>query len=653
MLHSRRNLFKIGGGVFGAIVSGRKSYAVEVSLREEKQSREELAKMARIFEYGVASGDPKSDRVILWTRVSSDADDSVPVRWQVALDIGFAQIVSEGMSAADRERDFTIKVDALLPFAGTVYYYRFFAEDCWSIVGRTRTTPLTKQNVRLAVVSCSSIWSGYFNSYEAIARRNDLDAVVHLGDYIYDVPDPDELRNMPANVQNTLNPDSLEAVRQRYRYYRKDPQLRRAHQQHPWVIVWDNHDIENRAGKDASIRAFHEWTPIRSPDPADINKIYRRLSFGPMLDLIMLDTRHIGRNSVSGETGQASILGDEQFGWLKAQLNDSRSAQWRVIGNQILMAPCKVFGKSIDEKNWDGYPKDRERLLRYLAEGDLTNTLVVTGDSHLSYASNLEVDGRSVAVEFLPSSVTRGNLDEQVTGIFTKIAKGGFETAIKAFNSHIRYFESTRHGYGIVDLKSNGATLEYWYVPHQEQSLEEEMGRAMFVATGAQKITEEKAQATQSGKFAPPAPLEPRFFTSPGELGGTGGSYFNDEERLGPSSQVKSIQIRSGERVDAIEIGYADGQSWYHGGTGGQERELILEDQEYFRKVLLCLGKKKGTTSVHFIRFTTNLGRVLEGGVKTGTSLEFSAPEGRHIVGFRGRKGSELDKLGPIFAPDF
>jgi len=652
MLHSRRNLFKIGGGIFGALVIDRPGLAVEMRLNSAPESRRELEKLAQTFEYGVASGDPLSDRVIIWTRVTGDGASSISVRWQVSLDIAFTQVVAEGQTTADAERDFTVKIDALLPYSGTTYYYRFFAMDVWSMIGRTRTTPSQLQNIRLAVVSCSSIWSGYFNAYEALSRRNDIDAILHVGDYIYEFVDEDEKRNMPADAINAQNPNTLEGVRQRYRYYRKDPYLRRAHQQHPWVIVWDNHDIDHAAGREASLRAFHEWVPIRQPEPGNNAVIYRHLSFGPMLDLMMLDTRYVGRNSISSETGSPSILGDQQFRWLKNHLVESQ-ARWRIMGNQVLMAPCKIFGQPISKSMWDGFPDDRDRVLRVLLDNGVTNTLIATGDAHLSFAANLEVDGRAAAVEILPSSVTRGNLDEQVKGIFSSIAKGGFTAAVKLFNPHIRYFESTRHGYGIIDLKSEGATLEFWYVPHDEISLDQEMAHAVFIANGQQQITRDNAASSQGRSLASQAPEEPQLYQSPGEIGGKGGTYFHDQERFSLRSRLEAIRVLSGDRIDAIAVEYDDGKAFYHGGTGGREQEMRLEQGEYFRRITLGIGKHKGTTTVHYLKLTTSRGRVLEAGKNPGSTIDYVASPGRHIVGFRGRKGRELDKLGPIFAPDF
>ena len=652
MPHSRRKFFKIGTTFAGVLAqSGRGFAAVQVPSPTLGLSRGELEKMAGTFTYGVASGDPLPDRVIIWTRVSGDVS-SIPVRWQMALDPGFYNVVAEGDGSAEASRDYTVKIDAVLPLPNTTYYYRFYALDCWSMVGRTRTTPIEKQNIRLAIVSCSSIWSGYFNAYEVLARRNDINAIVHLGDYVYDVPDPDERRHLPSDAINSSSPNSLEAIRQRYRYYRKDPFLRHAHQQHPWVVVWDNHDIENNAGKAASIQAFHEWIPIRAPAPEDDSRIYRRLSFGGMLDLIMLDTRHIGRDSISAATGKKTIIGDAQFDWLSDELAKS-AAHWRIIGNQVLLATCKIFGRPISERLWDGFPADRERVLRTLSDLSITNTLVVSGDAHFSFAANLGIGHKPVAVEFLPTSVNRGNLDEQVKKVFQGIAARGLHVAIRAFNPHIRYFDSTAHGYGMVDLREEGANLEFWYLPYVDITLDQTMAYAAYVASGEQRITAEHTGISTGLSCGVPAISEPKLYQNSIELGGSGGDYFDDLEHLALTARLSALKLRCGDRVDAITSCYADGSSLTHGGSGGEEKVLQLRDDEYIRQVHIGAGRFRGRVTVHYLKFITSHGHVLEGGKSSGKNLEFVADTGRHVVGFRGRSGQELDKIGPIFAPDF
>jgi alkaline phosphatase D len=590
--------------------------------------------------------------VILWTRISGTTASLVTVDWQVALDVDFKNIVASGSTETSPERDYTVKIDPELPRAGTTYYYRFNALGTWSMIGRTRTTPHEASQVRLAVVSCSSIWSGYFNAYNIIAGMNDIDAVIHLGDYIYNEPDPDELRNMPLDPMNSVAPDSLEAVRQRYRYFRQDPFLQKAHQQHPWVIVWDNHDIENRASKADNIRAFHEWVPLRSPNPNDPAIIYRSLKFGNLADLIMLDTRHIGRGTLSNATGQPSILGDAQFDWLTDEIKQSR-ATWRIIGNQVLMAPWKIATKVLSPINWDGFDADRRRVLGYLKDSGTENTLVITGDAHLSFAANLDIDGSPVAVEFLPTSVTRGNLDEQVKDAFESIAALGFEAATRLFNPHIKYFESRSHGFGLVDLKEGGATLEFWYVPHEELSDQCRFGHSVFVPIATQRISKSPAVATSGPRLGQQAPVPSTLYNFSTEIGGTGGSYFDDCEVLPPTARLKSISLSSGLRIDGIALSYQNDLVIHHGGSGGSDQTLVLEPGEYIRRVVAAVGKHRTTVSIHYLRIETSRGQIVSGGVQTPHTMDFTAPPGYHIVGFRGRAGLEVDKLGAIFAPDF
>jgi len=215
------------------------------------------------------------------------------------------------------------------------------------------------------------------------------------------------------------------------------------------------------------------------------------------------------------------------------------------------------------------------------------------------------------------------------------------------------HFESTRHGYGIIDLKEDGATLEFWYVPHEELSQEQVMAKALFVASGQQRITREDATISQGRKRASPAPQEAKLYQSPGEVGGQGGDYFYDAERLRLQSRLTRIRVRSGDRVDALAVDYDDGLSLSHGGAGGTEQSLELNSGEYLRRMTVSIGKRKGATTVHYVKLTTSQGCTLEAGKKTATAMDYAAEPGRHIAGFRGRAGRELDKLGPIFAPDF
>ncbi|OJJ18836.1 hypothetical protein BKI52_25020 [marine bacterium AO1-C] len=271
------------------------------------------------FYHGVASGDPLSDRVILWTRVTPDTHGSIQVVWQIATDPKMQNVVNSGTLTTDEAKDYTVKVDATGLQPATTYYYHFSALGKNSLVGRTRTAPTTNvSNLRFAVVSCSNYQNGYFNAYGNIAERNDIDAVIHLGDYIYEYATgefgySDEIGrgHQPSNEIITL-----QDYRIRYSYYRLDPKLRRLHQQLPFVTVWDDHEFANDAFKNGAenhqsnegswdkrksnaFKAYFEWMPVRT-NTLQTNRIYRKISYGNLVDLIMLDTRIEGRDEQAG-----------------------------------------------------------------------------------------------------------------------------------------------------------------------------------------------------------------------------------------------------------------------------------------------------------------------------------------------------------------
>ena len=199
------------------------------------------------FYHGVASGDPLSDRVIIWTRVTTDAN-AAEVTWRVATDTALANIVAQGIETTDASKDFTVKVDVTGLDAGTTYYYAFETEGSFSIIGRTKTAPAGEVNqLKFVLVSCSNYTQGYFNVYEEIAKRNDLDAVFHVGDYIYEYgegvftdPTLTERKHFPSTEIIVL-----EDYRARYGQYRLDPGLRKVHQQHPFIVTWDDHEVTN------------------------------------------------------------------------------------------------------------------------------------------------------------------------------------------------------------------------------------------------------------------------------------------------------------------------------------------------------------------------------------------------------------------------
>jgi len=339
------------------------------------------------FLHGVGSFDPSSEAVILWTRFTPTAEEvgsMIPIKWQVATDYGFSQIVQEGMSEAYRDNDFTVVTDVTgLPSNGK-YYYRFLQEDLgeMSIIGETITLPSagdSLSSVKLALCSCSNFPAGLFNVYDAMAK-SEADVIVHLGDYIYEYGEGGYGTNENTEPLNRVHDPvneilTLEDYRLRYRQYRTDEGLQLAHQKKPFIVVWDDHEITNDAYKDGAenhddsegsyeerkrraIQVHGEYLPIRTNEGAII---YRNFEFCDLVNLVMLDTRIIGRDkqlsftdffNADGSFDAGSfqtallnpdryLLGPEQLAWVAGAVGGNQ-AKWQVLGQQVLMGTMTV-----------------------------------------------------------------------------------------------------------------------------------------------------------------------------------------------------------------------------------------------------------------------------------------------------------------------
>lgn len=344
-------------------------------------SDNETSSLKVSFEHGVASGDPLQDRVILWTRLTpNETSARLQVTWELALDQQFKQIIKTDKVTTSASQDFTVKVDATGLRADTSYYYRFIFGNKISPIGQTKTLPLSTSKVSFAVCSCSNYPAGYFYVYREIAKQN-VDVVIHLGDYIYEYGADGYATEDAAKLGRTLAADNnkeiikLDDYRKRYALYRKDQDLQAAHQRHPFIVIWDDHELTNDTWKNgaenhqanegsflerklAALQAYFEWMPIRPVDDQHV-KIYRQFDFGNLVQLTMLDTRIIARDqqldyanylTATGidvakfQTDLTSptrtLMGFEQRDWLLGKLQQS-NATWNVLGQQILMS--KMF----------------------------------------------------------------------------------------------------------------------------------------------------------------------------------------------------------------------------------------------------------------------------------------------------------------------
>jgi len=449
------------------------------------------------FPFGVASGDPTPNSILLWTKVlPMNSDESVMVGWQIATDTLLKNVVANGAVSTNAQTAFTVQVDVDELQPSTTYFYRFFTETDTSAIGRTRTASQDGEALKFAVASCANYQYGYFTAYAHMAKLHDLDAVLFLGDYIYEYgPRADGNRaHIPAREIV-----SLEDYRSRYAQYRLDSNLQEAHRLHPFITIWDDHEIANNsyangaqnhqpdeddweARKANALQAFYEWIPVRRKSAE--SGLFRSLSYGNMAELFMIDGRVEGRSepvrdysdSLRYDTAR-TMLGAAQRNWLLQHISNSK-AKWRVLVNDVMFAPMDL-GKFAGNRRfnmdaWDGYEGDRNRIFDVLEKDTLRNLIVVTGDIHTAWAIELTRDpsdrdnfdrktGKGIwGAEFVVSSISSPNLDEAFNGAVADFAVP-YIKGLKR-NKHLRYLNSKDHGYFILDLNDTEAKATWIYV---------------------------------------------------------------------------------------------------------------------------------------------------------------------------------------------
>jgi len=441
---------------------------------------------ANPFALGVASGDPLPDGVVLWTRLAPEPLDgggmdgrgSIEVGWEVAADARLAEVVQRGAAVATPELGHAVHVDVQGLEPGRDYFYRFTAGGEESVVGRTRTAPVegaAVDRLRFAVASCAQWEHGFFGAYRHLAAE-DLDLVLFLGDYLYEyaagVALPDGAT--PVRLHTGGEPATLADYRARHALYKTDPDLQRAHAAVPWVVTWDDHEVDNNYAADrsenddppemflarraAAYQAFYEHLPLR-PDSmprGPAMQLYRRLTFGDLAELSVLDTRQYRTDHPCGDNLQVrcpaaldpatTMTGPEQERWLLAGL-DASSARWNVIAQQVLMAELDTDpgdGQEFAMDMWDGYPAARNRILGHVMSRGTRNPVVLTGDIHAAWVNDLKADyadpnSAVVATEFVATSISAIN---------------PFADRLRfapLLYPHLKHFDA-RHGYARCDV---------------------------------------------------------------------------------------------------------------------------------------------------------------------------------------------------------
>lgn len=566
------------------------------------------------FYHGVASGDPMPDRVILWTRVTTSLP-SVQINWQMATDTLFSDIVLRGQTQTDSSRDYTVKVDAIGLQADHWYYYRFRADSIWSPVGRTRTAPVGSiANLRFAVVSCSNFQDGFFNAYRDIAKKNDVDAIVHLGDYIYEYGIADFSPGVDSARLHIPQTEviSLHEYRVRHSQYKLDADLQEAHRQLPFMTIWDDHETANDSWtggadnhqpvtegpwdlrKEAGRRAYFEWMPIRDVYQS-IDTIHRVLNWGDLAQFILLDTRLEGREEQLGVSGPIvtdtarTLLGKPQWRWFRDRLTAS-TAHWKLIGNQVMIAPLRFLGTPVNKDQWDGYPAERSRVLSHIERSNIQNVVFLTGDIHSSWANDVPVDiqrytsstgAGSTATELVCTSITSSNV---VGGLLPT-------GAIYLANAHIKYIDLLKHGYLLLDLNRQRLQGDWILL-----STVTDMNYTSFVGASWQNLTGirhlTRASNALMARTNRPAPA-PRYrvvVTSASDRGRASVTTLYCGPN--PATDLLTVQYYQDKREDAsLEIVDI---------TGGVQRRFLFHNQErgLHEMELVLTGLNQGVYTV-------------------------------------------------------
>ncbi|WP_318218186.1 alkaline phosphatase D family protein [Streptomyces sp. SCL15-6] len=478
------------------------------------------ADAAPAFLHGIASGDPLPDGVLLWTRVTpvpeaipgSGIGPDTEVSWVVATDKALTNIVAKGSLTATAASDHTVKADIRGLAPATDYWYRFSAGPTDSPVARTRTAPAADAAVtglRFGVVSCANWEAGHFSAYRHLAARGDLDAWLHLGDYIYEYGTGEYGTRDTVVRQHAPTHEivTLADYRTRHARYKTDPDLRALHAAAPVVAIWDDHEFANdawsggaenhtegaegswTARQAAAKQAYFEWMPVR---PAIAGTTYRRLRFGKLVDLSLLDLRSFRSQQTAVGNGDVddpdrTLTGRAQLDWLESGLKSSDTA-WRLVGNPVMMSPFAVGslpaellkplaellglpkeGLALNTDQWDGYTDDRRELLAHLRANAIRNTVFLTGDIHMAWANDVPYNAAtyplsgSAATEFVVTSVTSDNLDD-----ILKVPEGTVSAVaapvIRAANRHVHWVDTDRHGYGVLDVTAERAQMDYYVV---------------------------------------------------------------------------------------------------------------------------------------------------------------------------------------------
>ncbi len=484
------------------------------------------------FPQSVASGDPRADGVVLWTRVAPEIEGgqyAEMLAWQIASDASFAPgaVVVQGVATIAPAKDNTVK----LPVANsalsayTTYYYRFIYNQVSSRTGRFKTLPAANADVselRLGYVVCQDYGNGYYNALTYLAKEN-VDYIVHLGDYIYEtIASPtfqaNPVRTVPPFASGGAIPQNIDDYRHLYKVYRSDLNQQAVHEQFPYIQLWDDHEFANDCHQDFHPDGNTAPNSSTTPQPslrqaanqawseyglADVTfdpsqnweqsiRVYRTLNFGTLMDLIVTDERLYRDGPPCGdglefqryfsigcdERGSSSrtMLGVPQRQWFLDQVTSSK-ALWKLWANEVMLMQLKATFVYIDFDQWDGYPAERDLILKTIHDAKVKNFVAITGDLHTFLAGYLKTEFNNpfedpMGIELMVGSITSANFAEEIRSTVPlssrplpaksmNVPPNLLEPVIRAANPHIQYWDSPTHGYGLLKLTKTQLTCVF------------------------------------------------------------------------------------------------------------------------------------------------------------------------------------------------
>ena len=482
------------------------------------------------FHHGVASGDPLEDRVILWTRVTPQKPGPVETILEISESENFNKVVFSKKIQTSSLSDYTIKYDFVAKRycnSDKWFFYRFRIGNTISDIGKSKTFSTNTSVVKIGIFSCSNYPAGYFNAYEAAAKKNDLDLWLHLGDYLYEYPmggyatdDAEKLGRVPKPLHEMI---SLSDYRQRHAQYKLDQSSKALHKNAPLIAVWDDHEFSNDAWKrgaenhsgdgsegdfyarrSAAIKAYYEWMPIR--EQQNKRRIFREFKIGKLIHLLMLDTRQYARDkqiqpkeylTESGfnqakfydelNSKNRELIGSEQLAWIEDSVFKT-DAVWTIFGQQVLMAKLKFpdLSKMIASEEipsflkpylkflglgipsnldaWDGYPAERNKLYKLMNNAN-KKFISLAGDTHNSWVSELEdLSGKKVGVELGAPSVTSPGITD-----ILNLDRRKFINSIVKINKELKWMDPSNRGYLSLDCRKNKIIASFNFIKELER----------------------------------------------------------------------------------------------------------------------------------------------------------------------------------------